>query len=89
MYARQRSLLLQVTTLLSRHDQALSQPAVSEEDLQQLQQRVSAQGSAVKDAKAAAKEGSTPEAKAQVSLLTASPHCRRSSVGKFATAFFN
>ena len=59
--------MLQVTTLLSRHDKALSEPATSQQQLQQLQQQVSDQGSAVKQAKAVAKEAGSEEAKAQVS----------------------
>lgn len=63
---------LQVTTLLSRHDQALSQPAVTEEELQHLEKQIVDQGNAVKEAKAATKIARTPEAKAQVSIAVTS-----------------
>lgn len=51
---------------MSRHDKALSQPAVTEEELDHLEKQIVDQGNAVKEAKAACKEGNTPEAKAEV-----------------------
>lgn len=60
---------MQVTTLLSRHDQALSKPAVTEEELQHLEKQIVDQGNAVKEAKAAAKADSSQDSKAQVCLL--------------------
>ena len=59
-------LSLQVTTLLSRHDKALAQGVVSEQQLQHLQQQVSNQGSVLRTAKEAAKFSDTEEAKEQV-----------------------
>ena len=54
---------------MSKHDQALSQPAVTEEELDHLEKQIMDQGNAVKEAKAACREAKTPQAKAQVSLL--------------------
>lgn len=57
--------MFQVTTLLSRHDKALAQGVVSEQQLQHLQQQVSNQGSVLRTAKEAAKFSDTEEAKEQ------------------------
>ena len=58
---------LQVTTLLSRYDKALASAVVSEQQLQQLQQQVSNQGSVLRAAKEAAKAAAgDADSKAQV-----------------------
>ena len=51
---------------MSRHDKALAQGLVSEQQLVHLQQQVSNQGSVLRSAKEAAKFSDTPEAKEQV-----------------------
>ena len=57
----------QVTTLLSRYDKALASGVVSEQQLQQLQQQVSNQGSILRAAKEAAKAvAGDADSKAQV-----------------------
>ncbi|KAL3140446.1 hypothetical protein ABBQ38_004705 [Trebouxia sp. C0009 RCD-2024] len=57
--------MFQVTTLLSRHDKALAEGEVNEQQLQQLQQKVSDQGSVLRAAKQAAKSDGSQESKQQ------------------------
>lgn len=57
---------MQVTTLMSRHDQALAEGVVTEQQLQQLQQQVSNQGSVLRSAKEAAKADASQQSKHQV-----------------------
>lgn len=59
---------MQVTTLLSRHDKALAEGEVNEQQLQQLQQKVSDQGSVLRAAKQAAKSDGSQESKQQVTI---------------------
>ena len=60
---------MQGTTLLSRHDKALAEGVVTEEQLQQLQQKVSDQGSVLRAAKEAAKAEGSQDSKQQVTHM--------------------
>lgn len=57
---------VQVTTLLGRHDKALAEGVVTEQQLQHLQQQVSNQGSVLRVAKEAAKADASQQSKHQV-----------------------
>ena len=57
---------MQVTTLLTKHDQALAGGVVTEQQLQQLQQQVSNQGSVLRAAKEASKVDASQQSKLQV-----------------------
>lgn len=54
---------------MSRHDKALAEGVVTEQQLQQLQQQVSHQGSVLRSAKEAAKADASPQSKHQVTCL--------------------
>lgn len=60
---------MQVTTLLTRHDKALAEGVVTEQQLQQLQQQVSTQGSVLRSAKEAVKAVASQQSKHQVTDL--------------------
>lgn len=60
---------MQVTTLMGRHDKALAEGVVTEQQLQQLQQQVSNQGSVLRSAKEAAKADASQQSKHQVTHL--------------------
>ena len=66
----------QVTTLLTRHDKALAEGLVTEQQLQQLQQQVSNQGSVLRSAKEAAKADTSQQSIHQVTHQL----CRDSAV---------
>ena len=59
-----------MTTLLSRHDKALAEGVVTEQQLQHLQQQVSNQGSVLRAAKEGAKADASSDTKHKVTFLS-------------------